>query len=70
MHSTLEKYDDFAIASRDLTDTPGFTLTGLLHNEMHFLPPFLDHYRKLGVGRFIFVDDRSTDGTSLRWRPM
>ena len=30
---------------------------------MHFLPPFLEHYRKMGVERFIFVDDRSTDGT-------
>ena len=59
----LAKYDDFVIASNDLSDAPGFTLTGLLHNEMHFLPPFLEHYRKLGVERFIFVDDRSTDGT-------
>lgn len=64
MHDALKKYDDFRIVSRDLTDGPGFTLSALLHNEMHFLPPFLDHYRKLGVERFIFVDDRSTDGTA------
>lgn len=63
MHPILKRYDDLVIASRDLTDAPGFTLTGLLHNEMHFLPPFLDHYRRLGVSRFIFIDDRSTDGT-------
>ncbi|WP_172796235.1 glycosyltransferase family 2 protein [Loktanella sp. 5RATIMAR09] len=64
MHDALKKYDDFRIVSRDLTDVPGFTLSALLHNEMHFLPPFLDHYRKLGVERFVFVDDRSTDGTA------
>lgn len=64
MHKALRKYDDFRIVSRDLTGVRGFTLSALLHNEMHFLPPFLDHYRKLGVERFIFVDDRSTDGTA------
>ena len=64
MHEALSKYDDFSIVSRDLTDVPAFTLSALVHNEMHFLPPFLEHYRKLGVGRFIFVDDRSTDGTA------
>ncbi|MEJ8561062.1 glycosyltransferase family 2 protein [Yoonia sp. GPGPB17] len=31
---------------------------------MHFLPPFLQHYRKLGVKRFVFVDDRSTHATA------
>ena len=63
MHPTLAKYDDFVIASNDLTNAPGFTLTGLLHNEMFFLPEFLKHYRNLGVKRFIFLDDRSTDKT-------
>ncbi len=63
MHSILKKYDDFVVVSRDLSNVSGFTLTGLMHNEMHFLPPFLAHYRALGVKRFIFVNDRSTDGT-------
>lgn len=64
MHEALGKYDDFSIVSRDLTDVSAFTLSALVHNEMHFLPPFLEHYRKLGVERFIFIDDRSTDGTA------
>lgn len=28
------------------------------------LPHFLDHYRKLGVGHFFFVDNASNDGTT------
>jgi len=64
MHIALKKYDDFVIASGNLAQVPGFTLSALVHNEMHFLAPFLEHYRRLGVARFVFVDDRSTDGTS------
>jgi hypothetical protein len=64
MHPVLQKYDDLEIVSRDLTNASGFTLSALVHNEKHFLPPFLTHYRKLGVQRFVFIDDRSTDGTA------
>jgi glycosyltransferase involved in cell wall biosynthesis len=32
-------------------------------NDRRMLPSFLAHYRKLGVTRFIFVDDQSTDDT-------
>lgn len=64
MHPVLKKYDDLEIVSRDLTNSPGFTLSALVHNEMHFLPAFLTHYRTLGVQRFILIDDRSTDGTA------
>lgn len=34
-----------------------------LRNEMVRLPYFLEHYRKLGVGHFLVVDNASTDGT-------
>ncbi|MCH2076448.1 MAG: glycosyltransferase family 2 protein [Rhodobacteraceae bacterium] len=47
----------------DLSNAKGLTLCGLLRNEAYFLDAFLDHYRRLGVERFIFVDDRSDDGT-------
>ena len=30
---------------------------------MYFLPAFLAHYRRLGVQRFVFLDDRSDDGS-------
>lgn len=34
-----------------------------VRNEALRLPYFLSHYRKLGVGHFLFVDNSSTDGT-------
>ena len=46
-----------------LGDAELFRLTGIVRDEMHFLPAFLPHYRKLGVGQFIFLDDGSTDGS-------
>lgn len=36
---------------------------GKLRNEMLRLPDFLRHHRRLGVGRFFAIDDRSDDGT-------
>ena len=59
----LEDFDDFRVLGRDLSEHPGFTLTSVVKNEMFFLPAFLAHYRALGVRRFVFLDDRSADGT-------
>lgn len=42
------------------TDVP---LIVPVRNERSRLPPFLAHYRQLGVTRFLIVDDRSRDGT-------
>lgn len=55
--------DDFTILSNDLTQVRGLTVCGLVRNEMYFLPAFLDHYRNLGVERFVLLDDQSDDGT-------
>lgn len=43
----------------------------VVRNERLRLPAVLDHHRRLGVDRFLVVDDRSTDGTSefLRAQP-
>ena len=41
-----------------------FMLLAILRNEMYFLPAFLAHYRRLGVQKFIFLDDHSDDGSS------
>lgn len=38
-------------------------LVFITHNDMALLPSFLKHYRKIGVTRFICVDDVSNDGT-------
>lgn len=35
-----------------------------VRDEAVRLPHFLDHYRALGVGHFLFVDNGSTDGTA------
>jgi glycosyltransferase involved in cell wall biosynthesis len=35
-----------------------------VRNEIARLPHFLQHYRKLGVGHFLFVDNGSDDGTA------
>lgn len=42
-----------------------------LRNEMMRLPYFLEHYRALGVGHFLVVDNGSTDGSTqlLRAQP-
>lgn len=41
-------------------------LFSVIRNEMLRLPDFISHYRKLGVHRFIFVDNNSSDG-SKEW---
>ena len=38
----------------------------LTRNSLRFVPSFLEHYRRMGVTRFLCVDDRSTDGTRER----
>ena len=41
-----------------------FPLIFVVHNGRRFLPSFLDHYRSIGVTRFVCVDDVSSDGTT------
>ncbi len=41
----------------------GVRLFSAMRNERDLLPLFLDHYRKLGVGRFVIVDNGSFDGS-------
>ncbi|TPE52663.1 glycosyltransferase family 2 protein [Amaricoccus solimangrovi] len=52
------------IRGRSLEDSPGLSLCAIVHDEMFFLPAFLEHYRRLGVARFVILDDASTDGTA------
>ena len=40
-----------------------FPLIFVVHNGRPLLPSFLDHYRSIGVTRFMCVDDASKDGT-------
>lgn len=49
----------------------GILCFATVRNEMLRLPEFLDHYRRLGIGHFLIVDNASTDGTDdfLRRQP-
>lgn len=38
-------------------------LAAVVRNERVLIEPFLNHYRKLGIGRFFIVDNGSDDGT-------
>ena len=61
--SLRRSHDDLRVVSGAGVDSSGFTLLGMLRNEMYFLPAFLAHYRALGVERFVFLNDRSDDGS-------
>jgi len=39
------------------------TVVAVMRNEMLLLPHFLDHYRRLGAGAFVVVDNLSDDGS-------
>lgn len=67
---TYEALSDIYVVSNDLGGRPGFTLTAIARNELYFLPAFLKHYRRLGVERFIILDDQSDDGSRdyLSWQ--
>jgi hypothetical protein len=54
-----------AVADRTAALRPGMIrLFATLRNEGARLPHFLDHYRRLGVGHFLIVDNASTDGSA------
>jgi hypothetical protein len=52
-------------------DRGGLTLFCIVRDEGFFLPAFLAHYRRLGIARFVVLDDGSTDGSLdlLRTQP-
>ena len=49
---------------RDALPPDGVTAFVNIHNEMAHLPEFLRHHRHIGVGRFVFVDNMSTDDSA------
>jgi Glycosyl transferase family 2 len=52
------------VADRSAAIRPGqILLAATLRNEALRLPHFLDHYRRLGIGHFLLVDNASTDGS-------
>ena len=61
--SARRRFNDLRVVAGNDVDPSGFTLLAILRNEMYFLPKFLAHYRGLGVRRFVFLNDRSDDGS-------
>ena len=61
--SLRREHDDLRVVSGADVDSSGFTLLSVVRNEIYFLPAFLAHYRALGVERFVFLNDRSDDGS-------
>lgn len=59
---TLET-EHLKLRGPDRTDQAEYLCVALAHNEQNLLDPFFSHYRKVGNITFLFVDDRSTDGT-------
>ena len=47
---------------RPLTEVD-LPLIVISRNERRLIDPFLEHYRRLGVTRFLWLDDRSADGS-------
>ena len=58
-----DHYDLKCVHGESVLTQSGFTLIATIWNEKYFLGEFLRHYRWLGVSRFLFVDDGSTDGS-------
>ena len=61
--SARKRINDLRVVAGSDVDPSGFTVLAILRNEMYFLPRFLAHYRGLGVRRFVFLNDRSDDGS-------
>lgn len=55
--------DDLEVISSAPAPRAGMSLCAVVRNETYFLPAFLAHYRRVGVGHFFILDDRSEDGT-------
>lgn len=61
-HAPIETFR--RIDRGDVKAAPGeLLLLSVMRNEMPRLPWFLDYYRKLGVEKFVIVDNMSTDGS-------
>lgn len=55
---SLFRYGEKPFRPLEASDIP---LVAQIRNARRYVPSFLEHYRNLGVTRFIFVDDQSSD---------
>jgi hypothetical protein len=59
-HDGIDLHIDRNFRSLHKDDIPAIVVS---RNEEALIPAFLTHYRRLGVTRFLWVDDASTDGS-------
>ncbi len=55
--------DSLSIDTGEINTNCNIFLFTVIKNEEFFIPSFLDHYRKIGVEQFLFLDDKSSDKT-------
>jgi tetratricopeptide (TPR) repeat protein len=63
LHSAAPELE-LSTPARDSLLPGGVTAFVNIRNEMAHLPEFLRHHRNIGVGRFVFVDNMSTDDSA------
>lgn len=64
LHSTIGNFTLTKLDNRIVgNDKDEIRVVLIAHNEITRLPFLLDYYRRLGVARFLVVDDKSNDGT-------
>lgn len=51
------------VTEREPSIVAPLTCVTVCHNEVLIIRQFLEHYRKIGCGHFLIVDDNSDDGT-------
>jgi glycosyltransferase involved in cell wall biosynthesis len=58
-----ETNSEISLLTQEPSPNDKLIVFSVVRNEADILPTFLDHYRKLGVDRFVIIDNNSTDGT-------
>lgn len=59
----FERLGDHLVIEHGRVRAGATTLYSIVLNERFFLEPLFSHYRGLGVGQFLVLDDGSTDGS-------
>ena len=69
--AALNDTEKFISVAHGRVQSDILSVYSVVRNEMFFLPSFLEHYRGIGIRQFVFLDDRSDDGTLeyLRGQP-
>lgn len=53
----------FPVSIKEISSKKGPIVISVVRNEVGIIRDFIDHYRRIGISRFVIIDNRSTDGT-------